>query len=157
MGDPDKMEGGTALKCHVQVAEAINDEVVLPGCVQEALGRLVGAAMVGPLVLQLSNPARVRRRGETIALASDSRVSPAASHLRYRPNAAAQVRRTAPPARRSHSSRAIVPTGPEPAIPTATKHSSGSAGIAATADDRLRPQATARWRACSRREAVATR
>lgn len=44
----------------------------------------------------------------------------AAARFRIRPNAAAQVRRTAPPARRSHSSRAIVPTGPEPAIPTAT-------------------------------------
>jgi hypothetical protein len=42
---------------------------------------------------------------------------------RMRPNAAPQVRRTTPPARRAHSSRAIVPTRSERAIPTATPRS----------------------------------
>jgi hypothetical protein len=41
MGDPVKIEGGTAVKCNVPVAEAINDEAVLPERVQEALGQLV--------------------------------------------------------------------------------------------------------------------
>jgi len=30
MGDPVKIEGGTAVKSNVPVAEAINDETVLP-------------------------------------------------------------------------------------------------------------------------------
>ena len=49
MGDPDKIEGGTAVKCNVQVAEATVDEAVLPERVQEALGHLVGAAREGLL------------------------------------------------------------------------------------------------------------
>jgi hypothetical protein len=40
--------------------------------------------------------------------------------LRFRPNSAVQLRRTAPAARRSHSWRAIVPTRPDPAMPMAT-------------------------------------
>ena len=37
--------------CNVPVAEAINDEAVLPERVQEALGRLIGAAKEGLLAL----------------------------------------------------------------------------------------------------------
>ncbi len=66
--------------------------------------------------------------GEGLRPLADDRLGPRAVSKprkrpdnRFRPNAAAQVRRTAPPARRSHSSRAIVPTAPEPAIPTATR------------------------------------
>jgi hypothetical protein len=44
--------------------------------------------------------------------------------LRFRPNSAVQLRRTAPAARRSHSWRAIVPTRPDPAMPMATFGSS---------------------------------
>jgi putative transposase len=39
------------VKCNVPVAEAINEEVVLPERVQEALGQLVGAAKEGLLAL----------------------------------------------------------------------------------------------------------
>jgi hypothetical protein len=53
MGDPDKIEGGTAVKCNVQVAEATVDEAVFPERVQEALGRLVGAAREGLLALSV--------------------------------------------------------------------------------------------------------
>jgi hypothetical protein len=52
-GDPAKIEGGTAVKCNVPVAEAIIDEVVLPERVQEALGQLVGAAKEGLLALSV--------------------------------------------------------------------------------------------------------
>jgi putative transposase len=52
-GDPPKIEGGTAVKCKVPVAEAINDEAVLPERVQEALGQLVGAAKQGLLALSV--------------------------------------------------------------------------------------------------------
>src|SRR5207248_11421254 len=52
-GDPVKIEGGTAVKCNVQVAEAIQDEGVLPQRVQEALGQLVGAAREGLLALSV--------------------------------------------------------------------------------------------------------
>ena len=41
------------MTCNVPVAEAINDEVVLPERVQEALGRLVGAAREGLLALSV--------------------------------------------------------------------------------------------------------
>jgi putative transposase len=51
--DPVKIEGGTAVKCNVPVAEAINDEGVLPERVQEALGRLIGAAREGLLALSV--------------------------------------------------------------------------------------------------------
>ena len=39
--------------CNVPVAEAISDEGVLPECVQEALGQLVGAARDGLLALSV--------------------------------------------------------------------------------------------------------
>jgi putative transposase len=52
-GDPAKIEGGTAVKCNVPVAEAIIDEAVLPERVQEALGQLVGAAKEGLLALSV--------------------------------------------------------------------------------------------------------
>ena len=41
------------MKCNVPVAEAINDEAVLPERVQEALGQLVGAAREGLLALSV--------------------------------------------------------------------------------------------------------
>jgi putative transposase len=41
------------VKCNVPVAEAINDEAVLPERVQEALGQLVGAAKEGLLALSV--------------------------------------------------------------------------------------------------------
>ena len=52
-GDPPRSEGGTAAKCNVPVAEAINGEAVLPERVQEALGQLVGAAKEGLLALSV--------------------------------------------------------------------------------------------------------
>jgi hypothetical protein len=52
-GDPAKIEGGTAVKSNVPVAEATRDEAVLPERVQEALGQLVGAAKEGLLVLSV--------------------------------------------------------------------------------------------------------
>ena len=39
--------------CNVPVAEATRDEGVLPECVQEALGQLVGAAREGLLALSV--------------------------------------------------------------------------------------------------------
>jgi putative transposase len=53
MGDPAKIEGGTAVKETVPVAQATDDEVVLPERVQEALGELVGAAKEGLLALSV--------------------------------------------------------------------------------------------------------
>jgi putative transposase len=41
------------VKCNVPVAEAINDEAVLPECVREALGQLIGAAKEGLLALSV--------------------------------------------------------------------------------------------------------
>ena len=41
------------MKCNVPVAEAINDEAVLPERVQEALGQLIGAAREGLLALSV--------------------------------------------------------------------------------------------------------
>ena len=41
------------MDCNVPVAEAINDETVLPDRVQEALGQLVGAAKEGLLALSV--------------------------------------------------------------------------------------------------------
>jgi putative transposase len=41
------------VKCNVPVAEAINDEAVLPDRVQEALGQLVGVAREGLLALSV--------------------------------------------------------------------------------------------------------
>jgi hypothetical protein len=53
MGDPAKIEGGTAVKETVPVVEATRDEAVLPERVQEALGQLVGAAKEGLLALSV--------------------------------------------------------------------------------------------------------
>src|ERR1700676_3870000 len=53
MGDPPRSKGGTAVNCNVPVAEAINDEAVLPERVREALGQLVGAAKQGLLALSV--------------------------------------------------------------------------------------------------------
>jgi hypothetical protein len=53
VGDRDKIEGGTAVKCNVPVAEAINDEAVLPEGVQDVLGQLVGPAKEGLLALSV--------------------------------------------------------------------------------------------------------
>ena len=53
MGDPVKIEGGTAVSSNVPVAEATRDEGVLPERVQEALGQLVGAAREGLLALSV--------------------------------------------------------------------------------------------------------
>ena len=53
MGDPVKIEGGTAVKCNVPVAEATQDESVFPERVQEALGQLMGAAREGLLALSV--------------------------------------------------------------------------------------------------------
>jgi putative transposase len=52
-GDPSKIEGGTAVRNNVAVAQATRDEVVLPERVQEALGQLVGAAKEGLLALSV--------------------------------------------------------------------------------------------------------
>jgi putative transposase len=53
-GDPPKIEGGTAVKETVSVAQAaIAQEAVLPARVQEALGELVGAAKEGLLALSV--------------------------------------------------------------------------------------------------------
>ncbi len=41
------------MKCNVPVAEAINDEALVPERVQEALGQLVGAAREGLLALSV--------------------------------------------------------------------------------------------------------
>jgi putative transposase len=53
MGDPVKIEGGTAVKSNVPVAEATLDEAVLPERVQQALGQLIGAAREGLLALSV--------------------------------------------------------------------------------------------------------
>src|SRR5437667_6691271 len=53
MGDQPKIEGGTAVKETVPVAQATRDEAVLPERVQEALGELVGAAKEGLLALSV--------------------------------------------------------------------------------------------------------
>jgi hypothetical protein len=52
-GDPAKIEGGTAVKCNVPVAQATSDEAVLPERVQEALGQLIEAAKEGLLALSV--------------------------------------------------------------------------------------------------------
>jgi transposase-like protein len=52
-GDPTKIEGGTAVESNVSLAQASNEEVVLPARVQEALGRLVGSAKEGLLALSV--------------------------------------------------------------------------------------------------------
>jgi putative transposase len=50
VGDPSKIEGGTAVRSNVPVAM---DEAVLPERVQEALGELVGSAKEGLLALSV--------------------------------------------------------------------------------------------------------
>jgi hypothetical protein len=50
-GDPSKIEGGTAVKETVSLAQAA--EAVLPVRVQEALGELAGAARERLLVLSV--------------------------------------------------------------------------------------------------------
>jgi transposase-like protein len=53
-GDPPKIEGGTAVKETVSVAQAAtNQKAVLPTRVQEALGELVGVAKEGLLALSV--------------------------------------------------------------------------------------------------------
>jgi hypothetical protein len=52
------------VKCNVPVAEAINDEAVLPERVQEALGQLVGAAKEGLLALSVEVGLGVLRQGK---------------------------------------------------------------------------------------------
>ena len=74
MGDPVKIEGGTAVKCNVPVAEAIKDETVLPERVQEALGELVGAAREGLLALSVEVGLGVL--GELLELEVDEIVGP---------------------------------------------------------------------------------
>ena len=54
MGDPVKIEGGTAVKGNVPVATATPEEAPLPARVQEAFGQLVGAAREGLLALSSS-------------------------------------------------------------------------------------------------------
>jgi transposase-like protein len=53
VGDPSKIEGGTAVNRNVPLAQAGMDEVVLPARVQEALGQLVGSAKEGLLALSV--------------------------------------------------------------------------------------------------------
>src|SRR5436309_7669798 len=53
MGGSAKTEGGTAVKETVPVTQATMQEAVLPERVQEALGRLVGAAKEGLLALSV--------------------------------------------------------------------------------------------------------
>jgi transposase-like protein len=53
VGDPSKIEGGTAVNSKVPLAQAGMDEVVLPARVQEALGQLVGSAKEGLLALSV--------------------------------------------------------------------------------------------------------
>ena len=74
MGDPVKIEGGTAVVCNVPVAEAINDEGVLPERVQEAFGQLVGAARDGLLALPVEVGLGVLR--ELLELEVDELVGP---------------------------------------------------------------------------------
>jgi putative transposase len=74
MGDPVKIEGGTAVCRNVPVAEATRDEGVLPERVQEALGQLVGAAREGLLALSVEVGLGVLR--ELLELEVDELVGP---------------------------------------------------------------------------------
>ena len=74
MGDPVKIEGGTAVVCNVPVVEATRDEGVLPERVQEALGQLVGAARDGLLALSVEVGLGVLR--EVLELKVDELVGP---------------------------------------------------------------------------------
>jgi putative transposase len=78
-GDPTKIEGGTAVKeTTVSVAQAAGDEAVLPARVQEALGRLVGAAKEGLLALSVGVGLGVL--GELMAEEVDEVVGPKGRH-----------------------------------------------------------------------------
>ena len=78
MGDPVKIKGGTAVKCNVPVAEAINEEAVLPERVQEALGQLIGAAREGLLALSVEVGLGVLR--ELLEAEVDQLVGPKGEH-----------------------------------------------------------------------------
>ena len=66
------------MKCNVPVAEAINDEAVLPERVQEALGQLVGAAREGLLALSVQVGLGVL--GELLEQEVDEIVGPKGKH-----------------------------------------------------------------------------
>ena len=66
------------MKCNVPVAEAINDEAVLPERVQEALGQLVGAAKEGLLALSVEVGLGVLR--ELLEQEVDGVVGPKGKH-----------------------------------------------------------------------------
>jgi putative transposase len=66
------------VKCNVPVAEAINDEAVLPERVQEALGQLVGAAREGLLALSVEVGLGVL--GELLEQEVDELVGPKGKH-----------------------------------------------------------------------------
>jgi hypothetical protein len=53
VGDPSRSKEGTAVKGNVSLAQASSEETVLPERIQEALGRLVGAAKGGLLALSV--------------------------------------------------------------------------------------------------------
>jgi putative transposase len=78
-GDPPKIEGGTAVKETVSVAQAaIAQEAVLPAWVQEALGELVRAAREGLLALSVGVGFGVL--GELMAEEVDEVVGPKGKH-----------------------------------------------------------------------------
>ena len=66
------------MKSNVPVAEAINDEAVLPERVQEALGQLVGAAREGLLALSVEVGLGVLR--ELLEAEVDQVVGPKGKH-----------------------------------------------------------------------------
>ena len=70
------------MKCNVPVAEAINDEAVLPERVQEALGQLIGAAREGLLALSVEVGLGVL--GELLEAEVDQVVGPRGKHNRDR-------------------------------------------------------------------------
>jgi putative transposase len=78
VGDPVKIEGGTAVKCNVPVAEAITEEAVLPERVQDALGQLIGAAREGLLALSVEVGLGVLR--ELLEAEVDQVVGPKGKH-----------------------------------------------------------------------------
>ena len=66
------------MKCNVPVAEAINDEAVLPERVQEVLGQLIGAARGGLLALSVEVGLGVLR--ELLEAEVDEVVGPKGRH-----------------------------------------------------------------------------
>jgi putative transposase len=70
------------VKCNVPVAEAADDEAVLPERVQEALGQLVGAAREGLLALSVSVGLGVL--GELLEEEVDELVGPKGKWNRHR-------------------------------------------------------------------------